>query len=228
MKNNRYEEKSFTEIVKTSNNLTEIAENLGLKPFCGNRNTIKKYVNLYNIDISHFRIRYEIRNPRKGKNILNILVSGSTYNTTNLKHRLYKEGLKQPICEKCGQDEWWNGEKMSLILDHINGINNDHRFENLRIVCPNCNATLPTHCGKNVKNKSKPTINKCDCGKNISYGAILCKECSDILQRKVKRPLYKQLCSDVNLFGYSATGRKYGVSDNSIRKWVKFYEKYKN
>jgi hypothetical protein len=42
------------------------------------------------------------------------------------------------------------GKKMSLILDHINGVYNDNRIENLRIVCPNCNATLPTHCGKNM------------------------------------------------------------------------------
>ena len=40
---------------------------------------------------------------------------------------------------------------MTLILDHINGINNDHRLENLRFVCPNCNIQLDTNCGK--KNK---------------------------------------------------------------------------
>jgi hypothetical protein len=53
---------------------------------------------------------------------------------------------------------------MSLILDHINGVNNDNRIENIRIVCPNCNATLDTHCGKiRVKN-----IKKVDLGFNIS------------------------------------------------------------
>ena len=40
----------------------------------------------------------------------------------------------------------WTGKKMSLILDHINGKHNDNRIDNLRIVCPNCNATLETHC----------------------------------------------------------------------------------
>ena len=42
--------------------------------------------------------------------------------------------------------------------------------------------------------------------------------------RKVIRPNYIDLINDINQFGYSATGRKYGVSDNAIRKWVKNYE----
>jgi hypothetical protein len=37
---------------------------------------------------------------------------------------------------------------MSIILDHINGVRDDHRLENLRMVCPNCAATLDTHCGR--------------------------------------------------------------------------------
>lgn len=226
MKSKRYEKKFFTELVKNSNNLTEIAEKLGLNPYCGNRNTIKKYINKYNIDTSHFRLRYELRKT-KSKPITEILTSGSTYNTTNLKYRLYKEGLKEPICEKCGQNEWWYGEKMSLILDHINGISDDHRLENLRIVCPNCNATLPTHSGKNIKYKPKKIINNClICGKNIDKDANYCQNCYRIISRKVKRPPYEQLIQEVRELGYSATGRKYGVSDNSIRKWIKFYEKY--
>lgn len=44
-------------------------------------------------------------------------------------------------------------EKMSLILDHINGNNKDNRLENLQIVYPNCDAALSTFKGRNRKDK---------------------------------------------------------------------------
>ena len=148
----RYKKEYFTEIVMKSKNISDVARNLSLLPYCGNRNTIKKYIQLYDIDISHFMIEYDKDDSHfKGKKLNEILVRNSNYNTTHLKNRLYKEGLKERKCELCGQDENWHGKHMSLILDHINGINNDHRFKNLRIVCPNCDATLPTFSGKNTK-----------------------------------------------------------------------------
>lgn len=43
--------------------------------------------------------------------------------------------------------------------------------------------------------------------------------------RKVKRPGYDVLKHDIERVGYSGTGRKYGVSDNAVRKWLRIYER---
>ena len=49
---------------------------------------------------------------------------------------------------------------------------------------------------------------------------------SSITQRKVNRPPHNQLIQEIKELGYSAVGRKYEVSDNAVRKWIKNYEKY--
>ena len=43
------------------------------------------------------------------------------------------------------------GKPLTLHVDHINGVNNDCRRENLRFLCPNCHAQTPTHAGRNKK-----------------------------------------------------------------------------
>ena len=235
MKIDRYDKEYFESIVKRSINISDVARNLKLNPFCGNRNTIKKYIKLYNIDISHFTITCDangrVNNLLQYKKINEILVINSNFSTFHLKNRLYKEGLKKRKCEKCGQDENWHGEHISLILDHINGITDDLRIENLRILCPNCNATLSTHGGKNINHVyKKKTKNKKHAGKEkiilLKEKKIRNPEKASLSQRKVMRPSYEQLQNEIKSLGYSATGRKYNVSDNAIRKWIKFYEKH--
>jgi hypothetical protein len=165
-----------------------------------------------------------------------VLVPDSNYNRGNLKRRLLRSGLLEPRCELCGQDEQWRGRRMSLVLDHINGVSNDHRIENLRMVCPNCAATLETHCGRNL-----PRERICPgCGQAFvpvgirhrycsqkCWGVVRSKELRGVPapeRRKVERPSYEQLMDDVASTSFVAIGRKYGVSDNAIRKWIRWYE----
>jgi predicted RNA-binding Zn-ribbon protein involved in translation (DUF1610 family) len=77
-----------------------------------------------------------------------LLVENCKHSRANLKRLIYREKLLPIKCNECGQNEIWRGRTFSLVLDHINGINNDNRIENLRLMCPNCNATLDTHCRK--------------------------------------------------------------------------------
>lgn len=47
-------------------------------------------------------------------------------------------------CDICGNTGLWLGKKITLHLDHINGISNDHRMINLRFLCPNCHQQTST------------------------------------------------------------------------------------
>lgn len=219
---------TITNIIKNSRNRLEVLKKIGWDTRTYGYRKLNRYIKNNSIDISHFETRSQQYERTKDLILSNkkipldkILVSGSTYqNTTNLKHKLYDEGLKQPICEECGQDENWRGKHISMILDHINGVHDDNRLENLRIVCPNCNAALPTHCGRNSKRNKREKILKSIEEKFHN------KKLQSINSRVKERPDFNLLQKDVTELGYSATGRKYGVSDNAVRKWVKFYEKY--
>ena len=211
----KYSKENLEPIILSSKSIKEILNKMNLRAAGGNYKVINNYIKKYNINISHFETQTDrvkrIKNRFIKTPIEFFLVENSTCSRTNLKERLYKEGIKKRECEDCGQGEEWKGKKMSLILDHKNGVNNDNRLPNLRILCPNCASTLETHCGKNRK-KNKKEKRK--------------KNQPRMERRIVNRPSLSQLLQEISELGYVTTGRKYGVSDNAIRKWVKSYEKY--
>jgi hypothetical protein len=210
---------------------------LGYKPRGRNHRTLRRWAEHWSIPTDHFDPHVGRRRAGRSKEIPldQLLVEGSTYSRDKLKRRLFESGIKARRCELCGQDENWKGRKMSLVLDHINGISNDNRVENLRMVCPNCAATLDTHCGRKL-----PRERTCPgCGKSFEprdlrhrycsrpcWGAISSRLKQGTPQpdrRKVERPSYEQLMSELAELSYVAVGRKYGVSDNAVRKWVRWY-----
>lgn len=82
-----------------------------------------------------------------------VLVENSTYPRHCLKKRIIVNNLIEYRCACCGVGPEWNGNPMPLILDHINGINNDNRITNLRFVCSNCDSQLDTYKSRNrIKN----------------------------------------------------------------------------
>lgn len=121
-------------------------------------------------------------NKQKKYTLEEILVENSEYDRCHLKKRLLDSGLLENKCSKCGLDPKWRNMPLSLQLDHINGINNDNRLENLRMLCPNCHSQTSTFTGKNIKKKSDiPKIREkkeCTCGNKITKQAKECKECS--------------------------------------------------
>lgn len=235
----------------SSRSWSETLRRLGYRPAGGNQNTLKKYAAKWGLSSEHFDPYASQRDrPRAGRMRLDeILVEHSSYTRSHLKRRLYEAGLKAPICEICGQDEDWRGLRMSMIIDHVNGVHDDNRLANLRIVCPNCAATLDTHCGR--KNGQGATRRVRDwprqcpvCDGDFTATSRTQRYCSracwveeqrrrgrmsrgdpQLHLRKVERPPHSQLVAEITELGYLETGRRYGVSDTAIRKWVRQYER---
>lgn len=145
-------------VINNNNSLSGVLREMGYSTKSGNFQTLHRYGIKYGLtdkinSLKNSKEKYIGNSNGIIHNLEDILVENSTYgNTNSLKRRLYRNKIKERKCELCGQTEEWRGIYMSLILDHINGIHTDNRLENLRIVCPNCNATLPTHCRGNTNN----------------------------------------------------------------------------
>jgi 5-methylcytosine-specific restriction endonuclease McrA len=67
----------------------------------------------------------------------------------SVKRRLLDAGLLKNECSQCGLSEW-RGQALAIQIDHINGIGDDHRLENLRMLCPNCHSQTETWGARNV------------------------------------------------------------------------------
>jgi hypothetical protein len=238
----RFTEQQLRDAVAVSLNYSEALRHIRLRTSGGNHRTLQKYVRLWGISVEHFDpdVARAAALRRTATPLAEILVEGSTFHRGHLKQRLYESGLKERRCELCGQGEIWRGAEMGLILDHVNGVATDNRIENLRIVCPNCNATLDTHCGR--ANRRPPRSATCPhCGREFRPKSLTHRYCSrdcgqrqggasaasrraNIEARRVERPPYDQLVHEIAETSWSAVGRKYGVSDNAVRKWVRWYE----
>lgn len=215
-----YRIEELNQIAKLSFNWKDFSQKLGYISCSGNQfQMLKDKIQQYNIDVSHFSM---YQTARVERNRDNVFIENSTADQKTLKRYYHKENIPY-ICTICGQEPFWNGRELTLVLDHINGHNHDNRLENLRWVCPNCNMQLPTtNRAKSALEGSAKKYYCCDCGKEISKDATRCMSCASKIriipeeQMPVTREELKNL---IRTTPFTKIGQQFSVSDNAIRKW---------
>jgi DNA-directed RNA polymerase subunit RPC12/RpoP len=112
-------------------------------------------------------------------------------------------------------------------------------FEKCMVLCANCHRELHSpdlmiedvyeriknfdleRSNKWIKLAEPKKYNCSDCGCEISKWGTKCRECSHKSMRKVDRPEKSIIFEMVSVEGYSSVARKFNVSDNTVRKWLK-------
>ena len=222
-----FTKEELEQIVQESTSYREVILKLGYSTPNGNNNkTLKDRLQLYGISTEHF-----LSNRKKSivRTKENVFCQDSTATQATLRRWFILEECVPYRCAQCGISEW-QGKKLVLQLDHINGNNRDNRLKNLRWLCPNCHSQTNTFCGKQIKKIKKikkiERKNYCvDCGEQISPSATRCLKCSKIAMRTIERPSKEELYNFLveHKGNFSAAGRKYGTSDNNVRKWCDSY-----
>ena len=82
-------------------------------------------------------------------NIIREKQSGDGFGVRSVKRILIEDRGQK--CELCGITEWAN-LPLVVIMDHIDGNSDNWNFNNLRLICSNCDTTLPTYKSRNKGN----------------------------------------------------------------------------
>lgn len=160
MSNKVYElsKSEFESLIKSCHNIKEVLFKLNLSAV-GNSwaySLVKKRMSELGLSGEDFigksiMISAIKQNKKDNKEVF---IEHSSTSRNVARRKIIADNLIEYKCSCCGISEW-NGKPLSLELDHINGINDDHRLNNLRFLCPNCHSQTETYGSRNFDSTLK-------------------------------------------------------------------------
>ena len=160
-----YSKEWLMELCQESYSLSEVLRKAGRKPGGSNQEILRKKIEEYQIDISHFTGQ----SWNKGKTMKDDsrIVSTEKYELSEvfcknspvtqrvLRGYVERHNILDHCCQNCGCDGHWQNGIIALEIDHIDGDNTNNEVSNLRYLCPNCHALTETYRGRNKALKAQ-------------------------------------------------------------------------
>lgn len=192
-------DEDFTKLIRGCLNTSEVLFKLGYT-VNGNSwafSTVRRRMSDLGLSVKDFRGREAIVEHIETTKVKpeNLFYNGSKHNRVTIRRYIMAHNLLPYKCAICGTTKW-QGKTLSLELDHINGINNDNRLENLRFLCPNCHSQTSTYGAKN----HQPTESHYEVSKELTK--LIVKEY--VKTHSMKKVAYK-----------------YGIHLNAVKQVIK-------
>jgi hypothetical protein len=136
-----YSEEQLRFAISNSTSFRQVLQKLNVIPAGGNYTVLRKRIDYFKIDTSHFTGQLWSKGRILGpKRSLDDYLSNSAPITSHkLRLKLLSEGILLPVCHSCKRKTWLQ-KPLPLELHHLDGNHKNNQLSNLSLLCPNCHT----------------------------------------------------------------------------------------